>query len=462
MKDLRIHFVRLWWELAVSVLALVAWPPGAMAAPATYVLRTARTAGAIDHVAIQLDVGGDVKEIVEGKVKSMKMSVGCTMAYDEKTLDMPAATALGKQSSDSASGTGSRWRGIRQYGEVSAVVKVENEQFKPAIRPDRRLIALTVELPVVTLFSPRGTLTRDELELIDILGNSLLLDALLPERPVAVGDQWKHSGKLMAGLLGLDAVSQTDAQSTLVAVNDTTARMELSGRVEGTLGGVSSEIELKAKYRYNLSSKRIDWVGLLVKEERAIGHVKRGVSAVARLQLTIEPNAVVPALADAALHDLPVEPTAALLQMAYSSAVGGWEFTHDRRWYITGEQRETAIFRMLDQGELIAQCNVSSLPKSPAGKEVTLAEFQEDVKRALGDNFRQFVEAGQSENPAGCRVYRVIVRGEVSQVAIQWNYYLLSDAQGHRVVFAFTMESKLADRLDQTDTKLVRSFRFGK
>jgi len=429
------------------VLAISVLPAEAARTKRTYLLRSGRKPGDTDRIVALLEVGGELKEVVEDKVQRAKMGVKCNFSYDEKTLEVPT-------------GSVDRSRSARYYDKLETVIKVEDEVIKPVLRPQRRLIGVEIEPPKMTLFSPHGTLTRDELDLIDVLANSLLLDRLLPQKPVAIGEAWKHPEALMVALLGLDAASQSDVQSVLKEVTDTVARMELSGRVEGALGGVSTEIELKAKYRFDLKSKRIDWLGLLVKEQRSIGHVMGGTDVVARLQVQISPKASSPRLTDAGLENLSLRPTAGLSQLSYLSAESGWQVTHDRHWYVIGDRRDLTILRRIDRGELIAQCNVSALPKLAPGKQVSLTEFQEDVQKALGKSFGEFVEAGQWANEADYRVYRVVVRGEVSELPIQWNYYLVADEHGYQVAFAFTVEHKLVERFDKADEELIRSFRF--
>ena len=56
----------------------------------------------------------------------------------------------------------------------------------------------------------------------------------------------------------------------------------MAGVVQGAIGGVSTEIELKAKYEYDLQQKRITWFALLIKEKRAVGHVSPGTLSTAR------------------------------------------------------------------------------------------------------------------------------------------------------------------------------------
>ena len=413
-------------------------------AESTYTLRSGRRPGAIDRVELLLEVGGHVKQVVDDKVQSMKTNIVCKLGYDENTLEV----------------SGGLWRAARYYDEVSAVVKVEETGLKPVLRPGRRLIAVEVDAATVTLFSPHGALTRDELDLVDIPADSLVLDRLLPKGPVAVGDSWKLSEKLLAALLGLDAISKADVQSELTDITNKAASMRMTGRVEGALGGVSTEIELKAKYRFNRKTGRIDWLGLLVKEQRSIGHVYRGVDVVSRLQMTVTPKTVSTELDAAALKGLASKPTAALNQLTYESPQHGWQFTHDRCWHVIADHRDLAILRMLDRGDLVAQCNVSSLPKLPPGKEVTLSEFQSDVQKALDKSFGSFVEARQWAGETGYRIYRVAVRGTASELPIQWNYYLITDQQGRRVALAFTVEGELVEQLDKADETLIGSLRF--
>ena len=129
-----------------------------------------------------------------------------------------------------------------------------DDEFKSTLRPDRKLIVAEVAGQTATLFSPRGTLTPSELETIDIEADSLLVDRLLPEKPVAVGETWKPSGEFLAVLLGLDEIAKTDVQSTLNEVTGKVARFSMSGRIEGAVQGVSTQIELNGKYRFDFAA----------------------------------------------------------------------------------------------------------------------------------------------------------------------------------------------------------------
>jgi hypothetical protein len=415
----------------------------------TYTFACQRRVGTIDRIESALDVGGDLKVADNTKVKRLKMSVLANLTYDERTLAVP------KDRKDSKA----VWRAARYYDKAAAKLQIDSDTPNTVLRDDRKLIGAVIEGPKATLFSPRGPLTREELDLVEILGNSLLMDGLLPDQPVKLGQSWSLSSDLVTAILGLDAISQSDVTSTLLTVTDDRARFEMGGKVSGAIDGVATEVELKAKYHLDRKAGRICWFGLLVRENRSIGHVGPGLEVTARLQMKITPAVESAQLSDAALASQKFEATPESTQLAYDSPQGGWQFLHDRRWFVTRDDANLADLRLLDRGDLMAQCKVSSLPNAPAGKETTLAAFQEDIKHGLGKNFKQFLEAGQSANQADYRVFRVLVEGSASDLPIRWIYYLLADKHGHQVVFAFVLESRLMEAFGKADERLLSTVR---
>lgn len=413
----------------------------------TYSFHSSRAAGSIDHVGAVLEVEGKAKYTGEEKVETPKMSVVASLLYDERTLEIPTTS------------TGCL-RSLRFYDRADAKINVGDVGLKPALRDQRRLIGVKIDGSKATLFSPNGSLSRDELDLIDLVGDSLLVDGFLPERPVARGESWTHRDSLIAALLGLDKLKTNDVRSTLGEINDASALVDVAGRVEGAVDGVTTRIEIKGKYRFNRKTGRIDWFGLLVHENRDVGHVAQGLDVVARLKMQIEPRDRSERLEDAAIEGLDLEPTAAATQLTCESAERDWQFLHDRRWYLVTSEHDLTVLRMIDRGELVAQCNVAPLPRVEPGKQATLEQFQTDVKNALGKQFGQFVKASQRANEKDYRVLSVVAQGLVSELPIQWHYYLIADEQGRQVVFAFTVEASLAERLGQSDQDVVDSFTF--
>jgi hypothetical protein len=429
-------------------LVAVASTPAAGGHPTTpRSFRAARHSGTIDLVQAALEVGGELKIVDQGKVERTKMSVAAHFVYEEKPLG----------GSGSAGGP---MRSIRYYQQASGTIQSGDYQYQPKLRDERRLIAVHVDQPEVTLFSLQGPLTFDELELIDVLANSLVLDRLLPAgEPVASGAEWQHADALVAVLLGLDRIDKNEVTSTFTGVSEGKARFEMSGRVDGQEEGVSTKIELKGKYHFDLQVKRITWLGILVREDRAAGHADTGFEAVARLQMRITPGKRSDHLTAEQLAGADWEPTPEQMHLSYEPPGGKWRLAHDRRWSVITEEEDRAVLRLIDEGDKLAQCNVALLPHSPDATQLPLERFQADVISALGENFQKVIRSSQRHNENDYRVFQVVAEGEASEVAMHWIYYLLTDKHGRRVVLAFVLEKAMLDRFDQAAERLVGGLR---
>ncbi|NLE37012.1 MAG: hypothetical protein GX621_03210 [Pirellulaceae bacterium] len=413
----------------------------------THALVSARAKDAVDRVATVLEVQGVLKSPQENKVEQSKIDVKATVLYDERTLDV------------SKGATGSL-RSMRHYDRAEAKITLPKKEYAPTLRPERRLIGVEVGDDEVTLFSPRGQLNRDELDLVDLLAGSLILDRLLPERPVAINEPWTYSNETMKAVFGLDRIASQTVKANLTTIDAKSAMIEMAGRIEGTVNGVKTRLDIKGKCRFDRKTRRIDWFGLLVKEDRDIGPAAPGFDVVARLQVQILPRNESKSLSNAALAGLPLRSNEALVRLIHEPREGGWRFEHDRRWFPTGGDDRFSYLRLIDQGDFVAQCNVVTLKQVEPGKQATLEQFQRDIKESLGDNFGEFVSASERANDQDYRVIRVVARGEVEKLPIVWHCYLIAEQSGRQVAFTFTTEGTLVERLGEMDQQMIASFRF--
>jgi hypothetical protein len=261
---------------------------------------------------------------------------------------------------------------------------------------------------------------------------------------------------LLAALLDVDAVSANSVQSTLKsATAGRTAIVEMAGTVEGAVHGVSTKVELKGRYTYDFSRRRITHFVLLGNEDRSIGHVATGVDVTSKITLTIAPLSESKHLSpdDAAIAEFVSDP--GHNPLVHESNAGGFRLFLDRRWHNVNDEAKLLTLRFVDRGDLLAQCNISPLAKAAAGQHVTLAQFQADIREALGDNFGQFLRASEGSDAHGRVIYSVVANGKVSELPIEWHYYLVADSQGRQIAFAFTLEEGLVERFGDTDRLLV-------
>jgi hypothetical protein len=413
-----------------------------------YILESNRAMDSLDRIDASLEVSGEVHVLnEESELQKLKMAVLANIIYDERSLAVPVSPKA-------------PMRSVRYYEKAKAAIDVDGQEMHPSLREDRRLIAVEVNEGRSTLYSPAGPLDQDELDLTDLPANTLILDRLLPPYRVAIGDSWKHSEDLVGLLLGLDAVSSSRVESTLSSVKDSVALVEMSGDVQGALHGVSTEIQLRCKYQFDLPAKRITWFGLLIQEKRSIGHVGPGLDVVARLQMKMTPIEDSPQLTDGALAGLTLDAVEENSWLRYESVAGGWQLLNDRRWFVISDEPKAAVLRMIDNGEFVAQCNVSSLPQVDVAKLPSLSKFQEDIESGLGESFGQFISAKQEANELGYRVFRVVVDGKASEVPIQWIYYLVADKSGRQLTLVFVVEAELVERLGGADEQLAAAVEF--
>ena len=308
------------------------------------------------------------------------------------------------------------------------------------------------------LYCPNGPLTREQLDLIDVVGNSLLIDRLLPGDLVANGESWAHDASVIGPLLTLDTVAACEVKSVLDEYNASFAKIRLAGTVHGTADGAATELEVRAVYLFDRRSRRVTRLNLAVRERRSIGGATPGLDAVAKVQIELEPVANSPQLSDQVIAKAKVAARTPTPDLIYESGPLGFRLKHDRKWFVTSQQRESVTLApcrprrpdrpMHDQ----RRCR----PSRPAGKPRS-KNFQKDVIYSLGKSFGEMVSSRQWQNAAGHYCYELVARGLVEEVPVEWHYYLVAPESGDRISMAVTLEKPMVERIANADRELVES-----
>jgi len=400
------------------------------------------------------------KGTAEPKTEKLPMSLNCTRDYDEKTLLISSGT-LSKSGTDSTTGS-HIWQSVRKYHDAHALVRKGETELKPTLRSERSLIAVEVNGPKVTTFSPQGPLAIDELDLVTAAGESLAIDAVLPKQPVKVHESWKVPDDALTAMLDLEEITENKVQMTLLDAISPFFHIELKGHAVGKLYGATNQLELHAKCRIDRRTGRIDWFFMQVSQSRENGVIEPGLEVTMRVQMRITSLDKCEALADDKLKDLPLKPTAELCRVQYTPTEGHWQVMHDRQWYLVEHFRDLDIFHRLDHGQDIGVCKISRLPQTTPTSLPTLARFQASVEKALGTNFASLVEAAQGVTEGGYRYYRVVAAGKDGDAPVQWFYYHVADDAGHQAAFAFRIEAKNLDSFAKADETFLQTLRFTK
>jgi hypothetical protein len=147
----------------------------------------------------------------------------------------------------------------------------------------------------------------------------------------------------------------------------------------------------------------------------------------------------------------------ALRELQVDSPARGYRFRHDSSWYVTAEQREHMSLRLLERGDFLAHCNVTTLTVRPTDKPMTLQEFEADVTKTLGDKLDKVEAATEWANEAGHHCLGVIATGTAEDVPMEWRYYLIAAEGMRQVAVSVTVEQSIRERFADADKAIIDS-----
>ena len=412
-----------------------------------YTMTSVREVGVIDKIELTLEAVGDVIQFLEGmESQSRKMQMLAGFRYEERTEKYDAQSLEHLQS-------------VRYYDVARAEIQVGDQTAKPALDLNRRQIVCDVRDNKVSLFSSIGPLKDDQMLLIeDLPANSLLLEQLLPDKPVKTGDSWTFPDDVLATLLSLDAIESQDLKAVLTSVKDDIALVEINGEVEAAYLGAGSAMNIRMMYQFDLIAKRIVWLGLVITESRSLGNVGPAVDLIAKLTLKIQPDVEPVQLKKDRVIIIPDDIEKHLTLMYDSPDKGAWRFLHGRNWYVIYDLPGSTKMRLMVNGELISQCDVVQMGKADGASPTKLTDFQRDLKNELKDSFGKFLDATEGKTSKGYNEMRVVISNEAEDMPLVWIYYLLTKTDGTQVILAFVVRQDMLDEFNDADHAIIDSF----
>lgn len=384
----------------------------------------------------------------EGKVRKAEVK-------SKSTLDYFEAIHYTKELPSSAS---------RRYVTAECENWVAGSASTQRLRPDCLQTEVMLHEGCWEQYCPAQPLDAREVELLRSPINSLALELLFPAEPAKADQPWTISREVAKELFNLEAVHQSTLTARVSKVEKGVATIELSGDLEATANSVPTTLKITGNIQGRLGRQcaYVNWLGLSIREEREISQLEPGFAITARISLL---------RAEVDEQDMPAAPSAVSKVAGSNDADGRWlvrlqsipgryTLLADRRWRTYVDGGEEAILRMIENNSIIAQCNITQLPKMEAGTQLTLEGFQAEIKKSLGDGFMAFDEASERATSAKLRLLRVVVHGQMQEVPIQWIFCHLSDDSGRRVALEFTFGGNLAERFAAADEQMTSSFEF--
>jgi hypothetical protein len=352
----------------------------------------------------------------------------------------------------------------RLYSDAVASAVVAGEKADRNLPADRRLIVARRKADGLMCFSPAGSLTRDDLDLVSEHFNPQCLAGLLPGKVVNVGDTWTLSDNAVQAACLFDGVIKNALAGKLTAVKDGLATFTIEGTVEGIEKGAKVTLTVSAIGTFDAGAGRVATLNWKQKDDREQGAVNPASQVEVAVTLKREALAELPkelsdeGLAKLLAGELPVKFT----DLRYTDPKKRYQITHTRDWYVTGQTDTHLVLRLIDRGEFGAQATVTVWKKAEAGKHTPADEFKKVVADAPG--WAPGKVLSESELPAGNGrwLYRVVQEGKIDNVPVVQTFYLLAGAQGDQLVVTVVMKPDKVKVVGTRDQNLVNAIEFEK
>jgi hypothetical protein len=309
-------------------------------------------------------------------------------------------------------------------------------------------------------YSPDTYLSGAELELLELPASSLAMDGMLPQVPVAPGDTYKPEKAILAKLLSLASVEDSDVVGEVDSIDDVAAKLHFKGKVQGSVAGVPTTIDLVGKMVFDRQTMSTSWLALAVREQREIGKSEPGFEVAATIKMIRKPldvparlSSIPPSTPDGAVDN-------ERLYCELTSTAVGYTALMDRRWKMMSDAAGASMMRMIENDRGIGQCDLRPAGKMAAGTQLTMAALVADIKQSLGSRFGQLLESREEVNEFGLRVLKVATQGAVEGVPVQWIFMHFSDDTGRRLLATMTVGGSDLDAFAGADVQLASSLRF--
>jgi hypothetical protein len=381
-------------------------------------------------------------------VEPLKLNASAALSYRERRLLGPGVEA-------------EAFRSIRDYETTQSDIVVGTENSAAKLDDRLKMIVAQGRVDGVELYSLGGNFTSNELDLLRSPADSLALIALLPAKEVEVGDKWVAPGWAFQMLTAIDAIAKGELNCSLASVEKQVARIKLEGKLEGAATGAISEITVTGFYEYDLKDRCISQCDFTQVEKRGFGPVSPAFEFTARVRLLRKVAQLPGRLSEQKYLDAALEePKASLTALRFESP---WNIglEYPRHWHLWKIQEKAAIFRLIDEGSFVAQCDLAPIASAKPGEHLPEVEFQRDIRQALGDRLKEMGQGEAIKTTDRSYVYRVTASGADGDRPLTWIFYLIADPSGRQASLSITVDTPHLESLASRERELIDTLRFG-
>jgi len=352
---------------------------------------------------------------------------------------------------------------IRYYDSSHGNFNIHKGKSKAMLEDKNRLIVArlkSVPGQRIQLASVQDLLNQSELNLIKNPCDPLTFAGLLSKKSVAAGDKWAADKNALADFLAVDRILFTDAKMMLKSATSATARIYLLGQVDATVDDAGTSMKVSAVFDVDRKSSQVSQVRLSITENRQPGQVAPGFKGKSRVNIGLRGDDSCKHLATDNLKRL-TQSRRIKQRLQWMSDEGKFALEYDPRWKMIASENQAAILRFVDDGDLMAQCNVVQLPSRPASNPLTLEKYRKEIETIIRpDKSAKLLGATKVKTTQGLDAFRVSVKGVEKGVPVKWIYYHVAAQDGRRLTFIFTLEQEVVEVFQPSDQRMVNGLSF--
>ena len=364
------------------------------------------------------------------------------------------------------------FRAAREFEIAQLETTISGRKTDQVLPENNRVVVSSGAATGVWVYCPSGLLSRESMDLLELPGEPLALQALLPTEYVEVGAKWSPSPWAIQMLATVEAVQKSEMNCELLSLKAYIATIQIDGSILGQRYGANTDMKVSGQLTFDTKSQLITTAKLSYTIKANIGTVSPGIDAQVETIVTRQLTPTTGKLTDALLDTLPVSPPPEVEMLVFDAAPWTVQMLHDRGWHlfqaVLEGNSQVAIFRLMENGSLICQSNVAKLPTAAVGKHASLDQLEADIQKSLGKRLTSLKPREKMPSEDGRIIYRVVAEGQTTlagdkgavEVPMQWNYYLLAAPSGQQLSFVFSIEPKLLEQLQDRDLQMVQSVRF--
>ena len=165
----------------------------------------------------------------------------------------------------------------RYYHRAKADSTLNRNAHSVQLRDSVRDTIVRHDLLPEEIYGVEDFFERDELELLRVPLSSLAIDQLLPADRIRVGSKYNPSAQSMTSILNLSAVMACDVEAEVVAISDDDVKIQLRGKVDGSVDGVPTTVRTVGKLTFDRRLESWTWLALALHETREIGRAEPGI-----------------------------------------------------------------------------------------------------------------------------------------------------------------------------------------